>query len=339
MTSNAAAWLSSPRTHPFEVKPAPLSTPGDGEILVRNHAVAVNLIDSMVQKTAFHPVDYPAILGQDLAGEVIAIGPNVTRFKRGDRVVGHAVIYGSGHAREGAFQNYTILRTNMTSEIPDDVSFEAAAVLPLALSTAASALFQKEDLNLQLPSEPAKEPTGKTLLIWGGSSSVGSNAIQLAVAAGYEVIATASPHNFGYVKKLGASQVFDHRSPTITADVVHALKGKHLVGAFDAVGDEAADATLDVVHKCEGNKFVVTTKLVPSNIPDGVRVKHVRGDGLRSHGLSKAIYEDFLPKALRTQSYVPAPDPLIIGKGLEHIQEALDLYRKGVSAKKVIVLL
>lgn len=339
MISNTAAWLSTPKSYPFEVKAAPLPTPGENEILVRNRAVAVNLIDSMVQNNAFHPVDYPGILGQDLAGEVAVVGPNVRRFIEGDRVVGHSTVYGSEQARDGAFQEYTILRTNMASEIPDDVSFEAAAVLPLALSTAASALFQKEDLNLQLPTEPARGATGKTLLVWGGSSSVGSNAIQLAVAAGYEVITTASAHNYDYVRKLGASQCFDYHNPTIIEDVAKSLHGKDFVGAFDSIGDGTANATAKVVQQCESNRVVVTVKMVPSKVPDGVIVKHVRGDGLRNHGLSKTIYEDFLPKALRARSFVPAPDPLIVGRGLEYVQEALDLYVKGVSAKKVVVLL
>jgi NADPH:quinone reductase-like Zn-dependent oxidoreductase len=80
----------------------------------------------------------------------------------------------------------------MASEIPDSILFESAVVIPLGCSTAALGLFQDAFLNLQFPTEPPQKPTGKMLLIWGGSSSVGSNAIQLAVAAGYEVITTAT---------------------------------------------------------------------------------------------------------------------------------------------------
>lgn len=110
------------------------------------------------------------------------------------------------------------------------MAYEDAAVLPLALSTAACGLFQKDQLGLEYPSATAK-PTGKTLLVWGGSTSVGSNAIQLAVAAGYDVIATASPRNFDYVKGLGAGQVFDYNSSTVVADIVAALHGRTIAGA------------------------------------------------------------------------------------------------------------
>ncbi|WP_040445621.1 zinc-binding dehydrogenase [Ktedonobacter racemifer] len=104
-------------------------------------------------------------------------------------------------------------------------SQENAAVLPLALSTAACGLFQKDHLALQYPCS-APNPTGMTLSHLGGSTSVGSNAIQLAAAVGYEVITTASPRNFNYIKKLGASQVFDHNDKTVVEDIIEAFKGK-----------------------------------------------------------------------------------------------------------------
>lgn len=98
----------------------------------------------------------------------------------------------------------------MACKIPDAISFASSAVLGLGLSMAADALFNPEVLNLQLPTIPAHDPSNKTLLVWGGASSVGSNAVQLAVVAGYKVVATASSKNFKYVKKLGASHAFDY---------------------------------------------------------------------------------------------------------------------------------
>ncbi|KAJ5595147.1 uncharacterized protein N7459_001355 [Penicillium hispanicum] len=198
---------------PVISEPAPTYTPEPGEILVKNHAVAINPVDGSLQAKARWPMNYPTILGQDIAGEVVAVGPSVTRFTPGNRVFGHAA--------------YTILKTNMASELPTGISYEDAVVLPLGLSTAACGLFQDEFLKLQLPTEP-RQPNGQTVLIWGGAGSVGSNAIQLCVAAGYEVLTTASAKNFDYVKKLGASQVFDYSSSTVVEDLVKALRGKSL---------------------------------------------------------------------------------------------------------------
>jgi len=200
-------------------------------------------------------------------------------------------------------------------------------------------LFQDTHLHLQLPTEPSQKSAGKTLLIWGGASSVGSNAIQVAVAAGYEVITTASPKNFESVKKLGASEVFDYNSPTITEDLMTALKGKTMAGALDCIGGPAWEVVLDVVSQSNGKRFIATTKRGFPDPPEGVTLKHIFGTTLKDNEVGKAIYEDFLPKALQAGSFVPAPEPLIVGQGLENIQVAVDRYSKGVSARKLVVTL
>jgi NADPH:quinone reductase-like Zn-dependent oxidoreductase len=123
-------------------------------------------------------MQYPTILGQDVAGEIIAVGSNVTTFKKGDGVLGHAMGMATKRPQDAGFQTHTILDERMASRIPDDLSFERAVVVPLGLFTAACGLFQEPPfLGLQLPTEPARKPTGKTVLIWGGASSVGSNGI------------------------------------------------------------------------------------------------------------------------------------------------------------------
>ncbi|OKL58467.1 Zinc-binding alcohol dehydrogenase domain-containing protein cipB [Talaromyces atroroseus] len=337
MPSNTAAWLIAPKQHPLEVKEAPLPEPKENEILVKNHAVGINPVDGGVQKLAFLPITYPGILGNEVAGEVVAVGPNVTRFKAGDRVAGHALTILTMNSDEGGFQEYTILKTNLTFEILDNISFEDAVVLPLCLSTAACGLFI--DLKLPLPTVPAQPFDGKTLLVWGGASCVGSNAIQLARAAGYEVITTASPKNFEYVQTLGASQAFDYNSTTVKDDIVNALKGRQLAGILDCIGFAATPICLDIAQAAEGFKFVATTKARFPTPPEGVQIKHIRGDDLYARPLGKAIYEDFLPAALKAGSYITAPKPTVIGKGLEHVQAGIDLVGKGVSATKVVVTL
>ena len=193
---------------------------------------------------------------------------------------------------------------------------------------------------------------------------MGSNAIQLAVAAGYEVITTSSPRNFGYVKKLGASQVFDYHSKTIVSDLIHAFKGRTSAGAL-AIAHGAADACLDILHQCEGDKFIsMATYPLPQPPPQrfvllstiihyvwwnisawvkakvrGIRIKFIFGDTLVDNGVGKVIYEDFLLKALAEGTFVAAPEPLVVGKGLEYVQAGFDLQKKGESAKKVVVSL
>ncbi|KAI9759944.1 MAG: hypothetical protein M4579_001977 [Chaenotheca gracillima] len=368
MPSNEAAWLMGAKQHPFQVASAPYTSPAKNQIVIKNGAVATNPLDFIKQDTGnlmFSWMKYPFTMGSDTAGEVVEVGPGVTRFKVGDRVVGHAVGMDDHYntSAQGAFQTYTVLLAQMTSPIPDAMSYEAACVMPLGLSTAACSLFQKDQLAMQLPSV-SPSPTGKTLLVWGGSTSVGCNAIQLAISAGYEVIATSSPRNFAYLKKLGASQVFDYNSPTVVKDVTNAFKGRPTAGAI-SIGPGGADACVDVLGTCTGNRFLsMATYPLPSPFPTRfvvpqiafafvtwsvknwirtsirhVSYKFIFGTTLIDNGIGKAIYEDFLPEALAKGTFVPSPEPQVVGKGLENIQAALDLHKKGVSAKKVVVTL
>lgn len=168
---------------------------------------------------------------------------------------------------------------------------------------------------------------------------MGSNAIQLAVAAGYEVITTASPKNFEYVKKLGASQVFDYNNSDISNNLLNAFKGKKIAGALDCIGGPLSGICIDIVHKSVGYKFISTTKRGFPDPPEGVSVKHIFRTSIKDNHVGKAVYNDFLPKALKAGTFVPAPDPLVVGKGLESIQAAVDLQQKGVSARKLVVSL
>ncbi|MEU2349719.1 zinc-binding alcohol dehydrogenase family protein [Modestobacter sp. NPDC049651] len=370
MPTHTAAWLPEAYGR-LEVGPAPHPVPGPDQLLVRNAAIAVNPVDWVIQVAgpfAYRWLSYPAVLGSDVAGEVVAVGSAVTRFRVGDRVLGHAV----GTDRdvdspaEGAFGQHTVVLERMAAPIPDVLPYEQAAVLPLALSTAACALFQDDQLGLRSPSADAA-PTGETVLVWGGSTSVGMNGVQLAVAAGYDVVATASPRNQDAVRALGAAEVLDHRSPTVVADLIAALSGRTLAGAV-AIGDTSGRACVDVVAASAGRKFVsllsTPVSLAPLGDPDlprlarprtmarlgwataalqlrarraGVGTKFVFGTSLKANDVSTAVYRDFLPAALAEGRYRAVPEPLVVGHGLAHLQGALDVQRAGVSARKVVV--
>lgn len=372
MPSNKAVWLQAKHAG-LEIKSAPYTAPRENEIVVKNSAVAINPLDWLTQSMGgvmIPWIKYPFILGSDVAGEVVEVGSAVSRFKKGDRVLGHAVGGDKkrNNAAEGGFQEYTVLLGHMAAPIPNAMPYENAVVLPLGLSTAACGLFEKDQLALQHPSAGARS-TGQVLLVWGGSTSVGSNAIQLAVAAGYEVITTASPKNFDYVRKLGATQVFDYNSRTVIADVIRALKGRTIAGAF-AIGIGSAEACLDIVHACKGSKVIAMTtpsvsfdkapigrsrtawlvstmaRLIWANVSlmtkakmRGIRTKFIFGSTLLDNEVGPMIYADFLPDALAGGRYVAAPDPQVVGRGLDKIPAALEGQKKGVSAKKLVVTL
>jgi NADPH:quinone reductase-like Zn-dependent oxidoreductase len=149
-----------------------------------------------MQDTPYVPLQYPNIFGTDVSGTVVALGTDVTRFNIGQRVIAHCDSLMTHQPSRAGFQSYTTCREILVAAIPDSLPLAAGAVLPLSISTAAAGLFN----NLALPF-PALDPvpSGKTVLIWGGSSSCGSSSIQLAVAAGYKVAATAGKANQEYV--------------------------------------------------------------------------------------------------------------------------------------------
>jgi NADPH:quinone reductase-like Zn-dependent oxidoreductase len=370
MPENTAAWIRRKHAQ-LEVGPAPYTAPGPDQVVIRNRAIAVNPLEWIIQvdgNISYSWLKYPTVLGSDVAGEVVEIGAAVTRLKTGDRVLAHAVgtDKDTNRAAEGAFQHYTVALERLTCPIPDTLSYDDAATLPLAVSTASSALFQPDQLGLTPPTEnPA--PTEKTLLVWGGSTSVGSQAIQLAVAAGYEVITTASPHNFDAVRALGASSAFDYRNASVEAEIINAFRGKQFAGAL-AFGTTSAPACVRVAGAVSGNRFValatppvdfatlasnrlrdraaVTVALVRAMVPLQltarrlkVRTKFIVGTSLKHNSVSTAIYRDYLPAALAEQRYTIFPKPSITGHGLEAVQDALDTQRRGVSATKLVITL
>ena len=370
MPSNQAAWLTDPKSpNPLEVKSAPYTSPKANEVVVKVHAVAINPIDWLKAGKGFgfvfNWIKLPFVQGTDLAGEVVELGPDVsdTHLKVGDRVLsyGLGVNKSFNTSAKSAFQLYTVCLGNMTTRIPDSISYEEASVIPLGATTAACALFQTDQLDLQYPTLPRK-PTGKTVLIWGGSTSVGCNAIQLAVAAGYEVIATCSPKNFVLCERLGARQCFDYNSKSVIPDLVKTLGQTDFAGAL-SVGINSDGPVCDVISKCKNGKFISMISF-PRQEPEpkvfvlprtiafyawwfisftlktrtrGIAWKLVAVDQMWQNGIGKAIYTDFLPQALQEGSYIAAPEPEIVGKGLESIQAAYTHQEKGMSAKKAVV--
>ena len=340
MPSNAAAFLNDEGA-PLEIKETLYHSPQQGQIVVKSHAIALNPVDHAQQTLGtkvFTWLKYPAVLGCDVAGEVVEIGSGVTKFKVGDRVAGCTM---------GTFQQYVAIQEQMASPVPDKISYEEASVLPLCLSVAVKALFHPHYLNLDKPSL-TPEAKGKTVLIWGGSTSVGCNMIQLAKGAGYEVITTASPSNFNYVKKLGADLAFDYNAPNIKDDLVSAIKGKIVCGAIANGGLDPSQFP-SIVETCaavalsspENNKLIPLTMVPRFALPEGVETKFVETllDDIEHKDLASSIFNVYVPEALINGSLVSAPKPRVVGNGLEALQGALDTLKAGVSATKIVVTL
>lgn len=260
----------------------------------------------------------------------------MARFKVGDRVIGQAVGTTVNQPAQGAFQHHTIVLDHMAAPIPNNMAFADAAVLPLGLGTAASGLYGRTQLAL---APPLHSPTARpeVVLVWGGSSSVGCNAIQLAVASGYRCVATASARNAGLLKELGASEVLDHSSPAIVEDVIEAMRGRSLAGTLHATGH--MKDCFAAIARCEGSRRVAATLAPPDERPFGVEATHISGTSLKDDEVGPMIYREFLPQALAARTFVPAPPAKVVGQGLEMLQAALEALKAGVSATKIVVTL
>ncbi|KAK5693359.1 hypothetical protein LTR17_025080 [Elasticomyces elasticus] len=342
--ANQAAWFHE-KGGPFTVGEAPMHQPAANEIILRSHAIAFNPADAVVWKTGLFVTEWPAVVGCDVAGIVAAVGNGMgDAFKIGDRVLAAPNWSAKDRINKGSGQLYCAAVRGLIAILPDNVSFTDGCVLPAAMATAASMLYQKGNLELPLPKLDVKSKENPSvLLVWAGSSSVGSCAIQLAVAAGFEVATTCSSHNFGYCKDLGANFIFDHASPTVVDDIVAALKGKSFAGAFDAVMyPESIINSAQIAHQLGGKQQVATVlppmaaSHVPAGLPEDVIISFCYSTTISEDEVGPATF-DWLTEALAKGLIRCKPDPVIVGQGLESVQAAVERMEKGVSAAKLVV--
>lgn len=344
--ANEALWLLSPKGE-FALRATPHPTAGPGEVVVRVRAIAVNPMDAItgpLRRIVTPWVRYPTVIGSDVAGEVVEVGEGVTRLSLGDRVLGYAA--GQERLRntptEGAFQQYVTVLGRVCTPIPDQVTFERAAVLPLGLATASAGLFEPDQLALPLPSV-APLSRCDVVLVWGASTSVGSNAVQLARASGFTVLATAGRKNHEFVRSLGAEAVFDYRDADVVQGIIGALGDRQLAGTI-AIGQGSLTHALRIARRSSG------TKRIASAYPDpitktraliartrGIHVSSIWGGTPTHSPIGPAIFQDFLPTALEDGRFRPMPEPVVTGSGLQDLPDALDALRAGVSAAKIVV--
>jgi len=194
----------------------------DDEVLVQVHAAGVNLLDSKIKSGEFKlvlPYRLPLILGHDVAGVVLRVGPRVRHFKPGDEVYSRPDDF-----RIGAFAELIAIKESSLAIKPKALTMEEAASIPLVGLTAWQALIEKANLK-----------PGQKVFIQAGSGGVGTFAIQLAKHLGAFVATTTSTANVDWVKRLGADVVIDYKQD----DFENILQG------YDVVLNSQDSATLE----------------------------------------------------------------------------------------------
>lgn len=203
-------------------------TPKDKQVLVKVHASSINAVDYRGMKNTIlmritggglSKPNNPRV-GTDVAGQVEAVGENVTRFQPGDEVFGCA---------HGAFGEYVLAREAYLALKPANISFAEAAALPVAALTALQGIRYAGGIK-----------PGQKVLIQGASGGVGTFAVQLAKLAGAEVTAVCSPRNLDMARSIGADHVIDYTQEDFTRgekryDLIFAVNGYHWIFDYKRV--------------------------------------------------------------------------------------------------------
>lgn len=203
--------------------------PASDQVLVEVHAASINPFDGKVRLGYMQemvPLNFPAILGGDLAGVVVEVGADVSDLMPGDEVYGQA----NALSGQGSFAEFAPAKATALAAKPTSLDLVTAAAMPLVCVSAYQALVDHIDLQ-----------SIQKILIHGGAGGIGSVAIQLAKHLGAYVATTVAPDDIDYVKALGADEVLDYKSQDFSALLIN------YDAVFDNVGGETATKSYAVL--------------------------------------------------------------------------------------------
>ena len=213
----------------LEIQEVEKPSPREKEVLVKVFTAAVNPLDNMIirgEVKLIVPYSLPLIMGNEFAGQVEAVGSAVKRFKAGDRVYGRMPL-----SKIGAFAEYAAVEEGALALIPDYLSYDEAATVPLTALTAMQAF------------EIMQPKTGESVFISGGTGSLGAMTIPIAKSLGLTVFTNGSGDNAERVEKLGVDRFIDYKKENY-ADVL-----KDVDYVLDTLGDRELPNEFKVLKK------------------------------------------------------------------------------------------
>ncbi|KIY71585.1 NAD(P)-binding protein [Cylindrobasidium torrendii FP15055 ss-10] len=308
------------------------------------------------------------VVGYDMAGEVVAAGPDVHHLKVGDRIA--VCQFGTYYQDNGAFADYSVVDSALGFKLPESVPFEAGAALLVRLKlhrctsrylhtsqAGAYTAMQAIHGRLHIPLPSSGEKVNKTIVIWSAASAVGHGAVQLAVNAGLKVIAVASPRNHSNLRELGASACVDYKDADAVAKIKAAAGGRIDFG-IDCVGvDNSSDST--VAAMSEGG-HLISIMLASSTAlalaqSKNIKVEFILGGTLHGFEFNIAalggqkvpvIPEDYALMKKWTSTEMPylfernalkAPKVRVMPGGLHGIANGLKIMREGAYGAEKLV--
>jgi NADPH:quinone reductase-like Zn-dependent oxidoreductase len=298
----------------------------DTEVLIKVRAASVNpadwrllrgvpLVFRMLFRVPKPTVEQPGRLGHDVAGQVEAVGRNVTQFKPGDEVFG---------ACPGALAEYACASETKLAMKPDNVTFEQAASVPVAALTALQGLRDK-----------GKIQPGQKVLINGAAGGVGTFAVQIAKSFGADVTGVTSTKNADMVRSLGASRVIDYTQEDFTKrdlhyDLILDNVGNHSLSAFKRVLNRSGTCVIAGAPKDAALFFLTRSMAGPLLSKFGSRKFMMF--------IAKINKEDLavMCELMKTGKVTPVIDKCY---GLSDVSEAIRYLEQGHARGKVVITL
>ena len=283
----------------------PIPVPGAGDILVKVAAAGVNRPDVMQRQGLYPPPKgAPDIPGLEIAGEVAALGAGARRWQVGDRV--SALVVGGGYAQ------FCLAHETHALALPDGFSMVEAGAIPETFFTVWHNVFERGGLR-----------AGETLLVHGGSSGIGTTAIQLAKAFGARVITTAgSPEKCDACRKLGADLAVNYKQEDFVAATKAATDGRGAEVVLDMVGGDYIERNYEAAA-VEGRIVQIAFQTSPRANVDFRRLMlkrlHHTGSTLRARSvpdkaaIARAVEDKVLPllAAGRVRPVIDSTFPLV----------------------------
>jgi len=319
----------------------PIARPGPDQVQLKVSVAGLNPHDQRGRDDGLLIEGYlPAVLAGDVVGTVSQVGEGVGDIKVGDRVVTSAKQQSPG-SLQGGLQEYAIADIHGLCKIPDNISDDEAATLPINLVATWVALFHT--LQIPAPSTPDAArfaSSGAPILIVGGGSNCGKFAVQLAKLAGISEIVVVGGAE-AELKALGATHVIDrHGGYDAVLKEIRDIVDDELVYALDAVNPP--DGLLLALGALSNHKKGVLARLLPMMPVDeskvlgkqaGFEIRDVLGSFHRDTPLVQSLWKN-LPGYLETGSIRPSGFEVIDGFEADCVNEALNRYRDGGKAIK-----
>jgi len=258
------------------VEDVPIPAPKPGEVLIKLAAAGVNFAD-VGRRTGIYPVpEFPAMLGLEGAGYVVTLGPGVTAFKVGDRVMANPVPY--------SYAEYTVARVEAVFPVPGTLTLEEAASIPVVFATAWHCLVSA-----------AKAKAGESVLVHAAGSGCGVAAIQIAKHLGLRVLATAGTDaKLEKAQALGADEGINYRTSSFKEETLRLTDGEGVDIVLDGIGGETLMQSVECLRlrgrlvtygKAGGNRKVELDPFV-------LWGKHLSVIGMALFGYPRSASED-----------------------------------------------